>query len=182
MSIRSTSPRISVQRKSKPESFPVTLEEVKSFLRIENNQDDKLISDLIFMATDYAEWHMEKSLVKQTWQVSYEDYVSRRIYLSYGPVSKIVLATAMMSKNQEKRTLKYYFSDVGGYVEFFNCLNAIRVDVVYEAGYDNVPEQIKLGIMRHVSALYKNRESEVSSHLSEVKKVYSPFREPKVVL
>ncbi|MEC4735396.1 MAG: phage gp6-like head-tail connector protein, partial [Wolbachia endosymbiont of Halictus tumulorum] len=91
-------------------------------------------------------------------------------------------ATAMMSKNQEKSTLKYYFSDVGGYVEFFNCLNAIRVDVVYEAGYDNVPEQIKLGIMRHVSALYKNRESEVSSHLSEVKKVYSPFREPKVVL
>ncbi|WP_264723201.1 head-tail connector protein [Wolbachia endosymbiont (group A) of Sphecodes monilicornis] len=100
MSIRSTSPRISVQRKSKPESFPVTLEEVKSFLRIENDQDDKLISDLIFMATDYAEWHMEKSLVKQTWQVSYEDYVPRRIYLSYGPVSKIVLATAMMSKNQ----------------------------------------------------------------------------------
>ncbi|MDX5496965.1 MAG: hypothetical protein O7173_04910, partial [Wolbachia endosymbiont of Nomada fabriciana] len=32
------------------------------------------------------------------------------------------------------------------------------------------------------NTLYKNRESEVSSHLSEVKKVYSPFREPKVVL
>ncbi|WP_264736141.1 hypothetical protein [Wolbachia endosymbiont (group A) of Rhinocyllus conicus] len=28
MSTRSTSPRIHVQRKSKPESFPVTLEEV----------------------------------------------------------------------------------------------------------------------------------------------------------
>ncbi|WP_265033025.1 head-tail connector protein [Wolbachia endosymbiont (group A) of Sicus ferrugineus] len=61
-------------------------------------------------------------------------------------------------------------------------MNAIRVDVVYEASYDNVPEQIKLGIMRHVSAIYKDRESWVSSHLSEVKKVYSPFREPKVVL
>ncbi|RLT60487.1 head-tail connector protein, partial [Wolbachia endosymbiont of Drosophila ananassae] len=69
-----------------------------------------------------------------------------------------------------------YFFKVSGQV-LFNT-----VDVVYEAGYDNVPEQIKLGIMRHVSALYKNRESEVSSHLSEVKKVYSPFREPKVVL
>ncbi len=176
MSIRSTSPRISVQRKSKPESFPVTLEEVKSFLRIENDQDDKLISDLIFMATDYAEWHMEKSLVKQTWQVSYEDYVPRRIYLSYGPVSKIVLATA---KNQK---LRYYFSNVGSYIELFNYLNVTRADIVYEAGYDSVPEQIKLGIMQHVSALYKNRESEVSSHLSEVKKVYSPFREVRVVL
>ncbi len=70
------------------------------------------------MATDYAEWHMEKSLVKQTWQVSYEYYVPRRIYLSYGPVSKIVLATAMMSKGQEKRTLKYYFSDVGATLSF----------------------------------------------------------------
>lgn len=169
-------PIIYIQRKSKPESLPVTLEEVKSFLRIENNQDDKLISSLIFMATDYAEWHMEKSLVKQTWQVSYEGYIPRRIYLSYGPVSKIILATA---KNQE---LRYYFSNVGNYIELFHYLNGIRVDIVYEAGYDSVPEQIKLGIMQHVSALYKDRELEVSSHLSEVKKVYSPFREPKVVL
>ncbi|WP_395462658.1 head-tail connector protein [Wolbachia endosymbiont of Cantharis cryptica] len=180
----SISPRIYVQRKSKPKSFPVTLEEVKSFLRIENDQDDKLISNLILMATDYAEWYMEKSLVKQTWQVSCEDYVPRRIYLSYGPVRVIISAIATISKNQEKRTLKCYFSDVGSYVELFNYLNAIRVDVVYEAGYDNVPEQIKLGIMQHVSALYKNRESEVISYLFKVVKevYYSPFRELRVVL
>lgn len=176
MSTRPKYPIINIQRKSKPKSFPVTLGEVKSFLRIENDQDDKLILSFIFMATDYAQWHMEKSLVKQTWQVSYEGYVPRRIYLSYGPVNKRILAT------DKNRKLSYYFSDIGSYIEFFNYLNIIRADVVYEAGYDSVPEQIKLGIMQHVSALYKNRESEVSSHLSEVKKVYSPFREPKVVL
>uniref|UniRef100_A0A1A9VK03 Uncharacterized protein n=1 Tax=Glossina austeni TaxID=7395 RepID=A0A1A9VK03_GLOAU len=138
MSTRSTSPRIHVQRKSKPESFPVTLEEVKSFLRIENDQDDKLISDLIFMATDYAEWHMEKSLVKQTWQVSYEDYVPRRIYLSYGPVRS--------------------------YIELFNYLNVTRADIVYEAGYDSVPEQIKLdsmfAIIRHINLVLKSIKGE----------------------
>ncbi|WP_447933139.1 head-tail connector protein [Wolbachia endosymbiont of Dactylopius coccus] len=78
--------------------------------------------------------------------------------------------------------IRYYFSNVGSYIELFNYLNVTRADIVYEAGYDSVPEQIKLGIMQHVSALYKNRESEVSSHLSEVKKVYSPFREVRVVL
>ncbi len=176
MSTRLKYPIINIQRKSKPKSFPVTLGEVKSFLRIENDQDDKLISSFIFMATDYAQWHMEKSLVKQTWQVSYEGYIPRRIYLSYGPVNKIILAT------DKNRKLSYYFSDIGSYIEFFNYFSIIRADVVYEAGYDSVPEQIKLGIIQHVSALYKNRESEVSSHLSEVKKVYSPFREPKVVL
>ncbi|WCR59550.1 MAG: hypothetical protein PG978_000986 [Wolbachia endosymbiont of Ctenocephalides felis wCfeF] len=178
----STSPKIHVQRKSKSKSLPVTLEEVKSFLRVENDQDDKLISSLISVATDYAEWYTEKSLVKQTWQVSYEDYIPHRIYLSYGPVRIIMSVTATISKNQEEKILKYYFSNVGGYIEFLSHLNAIRVDVVYEAGYDNVPEQIKLGIMQHVSALYKNRESEVKSYLSEVKGVYSPFREPRVVL
>ncbi|QOD38218.1 head-tail connector protein [Candidatus Wolbachia massiliensis] len=177
----SISPRIYVQRKSKSKSSPVTLEEVKSFLRIENDQDDKLISDLIFMATDYAEWYMKKSLVKQTWQLSCEGYMPYKLHLSYGPVRVIISVTAI-SKDQEKKTLKYHFSDVGDCVEFSNYLNAIRIDVVYEAGYDNVPEQIKLGIMQHVSVLYKDRESEVSSHLSEVKKVYSPFREPQVVL
>ncbi|MGL9719103.1 MAG: head-tail connector protein [Wolbachia sp.] len=43
----SISPKIHVQRKSKPKSSPVTLEEVKSFLRIENDQDDKLISEVV---------------------------------------------------------------------------------------------------------------------------------------
>ncbi|MGL9731381.1 MAG: head-tail connector protein [Wolbachia sp.] len=162
--------------------FQLLWKKLNLYLRVENYQDDKLISSFISVATDYAEWYTEKSLVKQTWQVSYEDYIPHRIYLSYGSVKMIMSVTVTMSKNQEKRTPRYYFSDVGGYIEFFSHLNAIRVDVVYEAGCDNVPEQIKLGIMQYVSALYKNRESEVKSYLSEVKGVYSPFCEPRVVL
>ncbi|WP_341808130.1 head-tail connector protein [Wolbachia endosymbiont (group E) of Neria commutata] len=73
-------PKIYVERKSKPESLPVTLEEAKSFLHIENDQDDKLILNLISGATGYAEWHIGKSLAKQTWQISCEDYIPRRLY------------------------------------------------------------------------------------------------------
>ncbi|WCR53894.1 MAG: hypothetical protein PG981_000916 [Wolbachia endosymbiont of Ctenocephalides orientis wCori] len=61
MLTKSTEPIMRVQRQSKFGVLPVTLEEVKSFLRIENNQDDQLISSLISMATDYAEWHIERS-------------------------------------------------------------------------------------------------------------------------
>ncbi|OWZ25281.1 phage head-tail connector protein [Wolbachia endosymbiont of Wuchereria bancrofti] len=56
----SISARIYCKHKSKPGSLPVTLKEVKSFLCIENAQDDKLISNLIFIATDYAGWYMKK--------------------------------------------------------------------------------------------------------------------------
>ncbi|WP_341808230.1 head-tail connector protein [Wolbachia endosymbiont (group E) of Neria commutata] len=103
--------------------------------------------------------------------------VSQGVYLSYGPIRAIISATATISKNQEeRRNLKYYFSAVGGYVEFGSYFNTTRVDVVYEAGYENVPEQIKLGIMQHVSDIYRNR-SGVSSNLSGIKEVYSPFCE-----
>ncbi|WP_246209990.1 hypothetical protein [Wolbachia endosymbiont of Atemnus politus] len=61
-----------------------------------------MISDLIFMVTDYGEW-----------QVSCEGYILRRLYLSYGPVRVIISATAAISRDQEKVTPKYYFSDVG---------------------------------------------------------------------
>ncbi|MDN5248250.1 MAG: head-tail connector protein [Wolbachia endosymbiont of Tyrophagus putrescentiae] len=167
-------PIIFTQRKSKSGAFPVTLEEVKTFLRIENNQnDDQLILSLIAMSTDYAEWHMEKSLMKQTWQISCEGHIPRRIYLSYGPVQKIISVT---SRNQK---LEYYFSSVGSYIE---STNTQELNITYEAGYDNVPGQIKQGLIQHVAILYKNRESDISSHLSEIKKVYSPFCNPKVVL
>lgn len=178
----SKSPIVYVQRKSKSEPFPVTLEGVKLFLRVENNQDDDLILSLIAMATEYAEWHMEKSLMKQTWQVSYEGYIPHRIYLSYGPIKEIISATAITSTNKEKQEIKYYFSNIGSYVEFQSSPNTKMVDVTYEAGYDIVPEQIKLGIIKHVSALYKNRESDIGSYLSEIKKVYLPFRNPRVIL
>ncbi|WP_255453486.1 hypothetical protein [Wolbachia endosymbiont of Atemnus politus] len=54
------------------------------------------------MVTDYGEW-----------QVSCEGYILRRLYLSYGPVRVIISATAAISRDQEKVTPKYYFSDVG---------------------------------------------------------------------
>ena len=172
---------VRVQRKSKLGDLPVSLEETKSFLRIENSQDDKLIKDLIEAATDYAEWHMEKSLAKQTWQISCEGYIPHRIYLKYSPIVKIELVSAITSQG-ESRSLDHRFSDIGSYIELNNHLNAVRVDVIYEAGYDNIPEQIKLGIMQHVAAIYRDRESDIGTHLSEIKKVYSPFRELRVIL
>lgn len=181
MLTKSTEPIMRVQRQSKLGDLPVTLEEVKSFLRIENNQGDKLIEDLISAVTDYAEWHMERSLVRQTWQISCEGHIPRRIYLKYGPVTSIRLISATMS-NSESRNPGYYFSDIGNYIELKDYFNAVRVDIQYEAGYQNVPEQIKLGLIQHVSALYKDREIDIGSHLTEVKKFYSPFRELRVIL
>ncbi|WCR53895.1 MAG: hypothetical protein PG981_000917 [Wolbachia endosymbiont of Ctenocephalides orientis wCori] len=105
----------------------------------------------------------------------------RRIYLSYGPMTKIERASATMS-NGESINLDYYFSNIGSYIELKNYFNAIKVDIQYEAGYQSVPEQIKLGLIQHVSALYKDRKTDIGSHLTEVKKVYSPFRELRVIL
>ena len=55
-----------VVREHPLEEFPVTLEDAKSFLGIDNNREDNLIKNLISISTEYAQWFMEKSLTKQT--------------------------------------------------------------------------------------------------------------------
>ncbi len=64
--VLSRNPAVYISRESRAKSFPISLKEMKLFLRIEDNynKDDKLILNLIAMATDYAEWHMEKSLIE----------------------------------------------------------------------------------------------------------------------
>ncbi len=83
---------------------------------------------------------------------------------------------------QERIDLEYSCNTTGGYIDLYNYFTAQRVDIAYDAGYDNVPEQIRSGIIQHVDILYKNHTQEISSHLSEIKKIYSCFRDLKMVL
>ncbi|WP_333023331.1 head-tail connector protein [Wolbachia endosymbiont of Pentidionis agamae] len=177
------------RRSSAPKSFPITLEFMKSFLRIENNQDDELISNLLSIATDYAQWYMGISLIKQEWQISYAvNHVLRRKFgLVYGPIIKVESVEAVY-RNQSAKPLSqknYHVDLVAPYIQFDQLFNVSRIDIVYKAGYENsdlIPAQIKQGIANHVANAYRNRETETNTYLSGIKSVYAPFCELKVVL
>lgn len=178
---------IYLTRKSIPTIHPVSLSMIKSFLRVESSQDDDLILNLISIATEYAEWYMEKSLMRQKWQISCIGYIPRKIQLIFGPLIGVESVKTIFRNGSETVVNKdlYYVDIVGSYIEFYSYFNVLRIDIVYEAGHldaNLIPAQIKHGIAHHVAIAYKNREAENSNSLAIVREIYSPFREVKVVL
>ncbi|WP_339048324.1 head-tail connector protein [Candidatus Mesenet endosymbiont of Phosphuga atrata] len=178
---------IHLTRKSASIAHPVSLSMIKSFLRVENDQDDDLILNLISIATEYAEWYMERSLMKQKWQISCIGYIPRKIQLIFGPLIAVESVKIVLRNDSEIVVDQdlYYIDVVGSYIEFYSHFNIRRLDITYEAGHlnaDLIPAQIKHGIAHHVAIAYKNREAENSNSLSIVREIYSPFREVKVVL
>ncbi|CAH58115.1 phage head-tail connector protein [Ehrlichia ruminantium] len=176
-----------ITRKSNPISLPITLLEVKSFLRVNNNTDDELINNLISIASEYAQWYIEKSLTKQLWQISCSGYIPRKIQLPFNPIIKVNYVKIIhINDIEELIDERYYHVDiVQSHILLHTQNNVNRIEILYEAGYTDtslIPAQIKHGILHHVAVAYKNRESENTNLLTFIKDIYSPFRELKLVL
>ncbi len=58
---------------SPPATQPVSLAKVKEFLKIENNDDDSLINDLITQAVSHIEKIAEQKLITQDWRIFFDD-------------------------------------------------------------------------------------------------------------
>lgn len=56
--------------KTPPAKTPVTLAEMKSYLRVDETAEDLLITTLIGTATEMVEKYIDKKLINQTWLVS----------------------------------------------------------------------------------------------------------------
>ncbi|MCU7611666.1 head-tail connector protein [Anaplasma capra] len=181
-------PAFHVARKAPPTSFPVTLMEAKSFLGISNSNEDDLLTSLISMSSEYAQWYIEQSLSKQTWVLSYAgSSIPNKIYLPFGPIISVIYVKAASDASDFDiiAAERYLVNNPQSNIVFPATLGATRMEIAYEAGYTDakhVPMQIKNGILHHVAVSYKRRDAITVEHLTFIKEIYTPFREVKLVL
>src|SRR5690606_32667448 len=71
-----------------PPVLPVSLEAAKAHLRVDTEDEDSLISDLISAATDYVENWTGRALVQQVWEAYYPNFYPK-IYLPKPPITEI---------------------------------------------------------------------------------------------
>ncbi len=157
----------------------ISLDMVKDFLRIKNNSDDDLLNRLIEMAIEYAEWYMEKSLIKQKWQLVYKDHFSKKIYLNFGPVINVE-RVFITNNNVDYDVYDYSVHKIGGYIQLDSPVMYGELNIIYLTGYEQpnlIPGQIKEAILLHISSSYHQK-----SEISMIQKMYSPFREYKTLL
>lgn len=167
-----------LNRTQEPYVEPVYLQDAKSFLRIEHNDEDSEIWNLIVAARDACEQYTGRSLITQNWQVKYDHFPRFCDYMNLykGPIQSITTLKEhdsagntntissdiyhLTSKHNNGRiTLKY------NQIWSTTVLqNRNGVEINYVAGYgdnpEDVPFMIRQGILAWVAHAYENREGD----------------------
>jgi hypothetical protein len=121
---------------------PVTLQEAKDWCRIDVNDDDTLITSLITAARIMCENYANLSFINRTVTAKIKNRLGG-FNPPYGPLKEITSATD---------------SD-GNAITDFDFDNAYpgNVTIVYTAGYDTLPVNLKTAILNQIAFLYENR-------------------------
>lgn len=135
--------------------FPVTLEEAKEHCRIEGNDEDANILDLIKAATAHVESYCGRSFTAQG-LIAYFDSFNARIDLFRGPVSAVT-SVSYFDGNNELQTLdvSQYEADLFSNPATLNRVSGLSwpdtyqrknaVQVAYTTA-GNAPHEVKLAI------------------------------------
>ena len=172
---------MSLKRITASTTYCVSLDEVKSFLRLSSSTDeDTLLAAFIKSAESYAENYMKRSINKQQWELRIDGFnghdgdielprpplttVSSEVVVNYvedtttGNTTSIS-ATAFTIDYQSEPGVLYPSYD-NEWPTPRDEHNAVRI--TYFSGYATaslVPDSIKQWVKLRVGAMYENRES-----------------------
>jgi uncharacterized phiE125 gp8 family phage protein len=145
-------------------SEPLTLAEVKLFLRVDTTADDALIGSQITAARLSAEKLTNRLLQTQTLRVSYEfAHLNLCNMISRSPVntidsvevwdgtSFIAFTDYFLRQNNSFPSLQYKSSPPSFTDIPFN------IQVQFQAGYSTLPADLKIALKQHIAFLYENR-------------------------
>jgi uncharacterized phiE125 gp8 family phage protein len=145
---------------------PVTLTEMKSYLRlvgfVDDNDstsvddftdDDDMITEMITEAREFLEEELGISIVDHTWKAVGVTNVAGNVQLQYGPVKEI---SSILDEDGD--TVETDLIELIG--DFLDEPNYCDMTVTYTAGMDTVPKSLKSEIKRIVAYYYTHRGDE----------------------
>ena len=162
-----------------PETEPLTLSEVKTALKIDGNDEDDFLIKLIRGAREAAERYLRRSIITQTWQLQFDQYVPTVVNLPRGPVQSVVSVKIIDHEwNETVINPDNYRLNAGKECLVLEAIPfGMVIQIRYVAGYgdiDHIPAQLKMGMIQHINAMYEDRTG--SEDLPQmVRNLYAPF-------
>lgn len=159
----------------KPAKEPITLAMAKEHLRIIDNDSDSYISTLIFVARRTAEAYLNRALITQTWDY-YIDAFASVIKIPKGKLQSVTYVKytdtdgALQTVNSSPLEYTVDTDSDPGYVRRAygqtwpntrNVSGAVTIRFVcgYGDSQEDVPEDIRHGILMIIADLYEHRET-----------------------
>jgi len=153
-----------IERITPPATEPVTLSEVKNYLRVEHDQDDGMIGLMIIGAREAAEAYLGTSFITQRWKMTLEHALPDIVPLRFGLV-QAVISIEVFDEVGDATALSvdaYRLSIDRRAVHILSPRSGFRFEITYDAGYGStaglMPGLIRQGILQHVAAMYEQRE------------------------
>ena len=165
-----------------PASFPVTLAEAKAHLRVDHDDDDAQVTQLIAAATatlDGLDGLLGRCLISQVWRLTLNGFMP--VIALPLPPARSVESIAYTDASGDVLTLAPSAYTVAGLGSSDHASihpahgtswpttrhSAEAVSITFTAGYGDepeaVPEPLRAAILQHVGTLYDNRESVAES-------------------
>ena len=137
----------------------INLEEVKIYLKIDNNIEDNLLKDLILTAIKSCEEYTNISLDRKNWYAVYKtiNHFSE-IILPRKPVHKVIELGGFYYNGEKSKISddQYYLIESRITFKQMPFFNQIYVD--FDAGYfEQIPAELKINIFEHVAEMYESR-------------------------
>lgn len=139
----------------------LSLDEIKNFLRIDFDDDDTLLQKALNTATRQCELKIGQTLGLKTYLMSiYNPLTSSKIKLKYGPIISVE-KIEYIDNNEIVSVISnsnYKFNLDLAFVNFLNIpINFYKLDITYKAGYTNVPDDLKQGLLFHIAKIYEDK-------------------------
>jgi len=159
-----------------PEDEPLTLEEVKEYLRVDTDSEDDLITSFIIAARRQVEARTYRPLITQSWLLSLDfSEISDIVEINKFPLQTVDsikyfdidgnIQTIDSSKyivDKNSNPCRVQFTDLPSTIK--NQINAMQIK--FTCGYgdlaSDVPDDIKLAMKFIIGHYYENRQDVVT--------------------
>jgi uncharacterized phiE125 gp8 family phage protein len=183
-----------IQVVTPPASEPLTLAEVKEFLRVDHSDDDATLAIFIAAARQLCESYTRLALMPTTFEEYFDDFpqytgtYKDEIHLSRSPVQSITYVkyidgneTTITANAADYKTdlisRPARISPDNGWFGTYETINAVFIR--YVAGFADaasVPAPLKHGMLLIIGDMYENRTDSVKRLPTTAEYLWNPYR------
>jgi len=154
---------ISLKKLKINDFLPLSLIEVKKYLKIDNDHEDELLVTFILAAKNKFEDYADHSLLTQKWQAVYHRINSENIALPKMPVQEVNSVVLIQYNGMKRELPRHSYHYEFDRLTILKSLIYFDLEVIFTAGYGDsdmaVPSDIKEVLLKYVASLYLNREN-----------------------
>jgi uncharacterized phiE125 gp8 family phage protein len=170
----------------------ISLQEIKTHLRLDHALEDEYLQNLIHSATEWVEHEIGRALLCQTWvkihqpsekasgELSFDQQAIILIDLEYPPLIEIVSINTLLAGGAKKPLKRYVLNTNHLMPRLSLGYNHHAIAITYRCGYGDrptaVPATLRQAVLTVVTQFYENRSQAADLKTPLLQSLLNPFR------